>query len=511
MNKKLIDFNQARGFFESLRQSGKTIVQCHGTFDLIHPGHIVHFQEARRHGDVLVVTITAEKFVNKGPGRPYFNDEFRALSLVALTCVDYVVIIPHVAAVEAIECVRPHVYCKGTEYNDQSNDVTGNIANDVETVKRFGGRMEYVGSVTFSSTQLINQHLSGKSETLKSFLKKLAEDYPPDAFRESVESLSDLNILVIGDVIIDRYTTVAVQGLTSKNRVISTRFINDELQVGGSLAVYRHIREFVGKIKLLSIVGTEPWVDGFLSQHLPQESDALLRDANFTTIVKQRFVEPANEGKELSKLFSINYLDKYEESPSRDARIIETLSKTIHEYDAVVVMDFGHGLLGEKLRDFLQDKAKFFVLNCQTNSNNYGFNIIDKRYRRANAFCVDEKEMQLACGNRLMEPEYEFRKLKQKLDTQYAWLTRGSASSFAIGKNEQIIQCEAFEKNVLDTVGAGDAFLSLCSLFAIKNYPTDLTLFAGQLAGAHAVKIIGNRDHIHKANILKSGMSLLKF
>ena len=108
---KILPFETAPAVLDKLRAEGKKIVQCHGTFDLLHPGHIHHLEEARALGDLLVVTVTAEKFVNKGPGRPFFNDELRATSLAALVCVDYVVVVPFPAAVEAIECVKPAIYC----------------------------------------------------------------------------------------------------------------------------------------------------------------------------------------------------------------------------------------------------------------------------------------------------------------------------------------------------------------------------------------------------------------
>src|SRR5476649_2217598 len=113
---KILEFGSAGATLDPLRAQKKKIVQCHGTFDLIHPGHIYHLEEARSYGDLLVVTITAEKYVNKGPGRPYFNDALRAKSMAALGCVDYVILVPFPAAIEAIACVRPHVYCKGREY-----------------------------------------------------------------------------------------------------------------------------------------------------------------------------------------------------------------------------------------------------------------------------------------------------------------------------------------------------------------------------------------------------------
>jgi cytidyltransferase-like protein len=215
---KIIPFDRAPAKFEKLRSQGKVIVQCHGTFDLIHPGHIIHFEEAKALGDVLVVTITGEKFVNKGPGRPYFNDQLRSRWLAALGCVDYVVVVPHPAAVEAIECVRPRFYCKGREYEDQNNDVTGNIRDDIETVRRLGGEMRYVGAVVFSSTRMLNEHFDPYPPEVKKFCRAVAEECSATRFREIVDDFQKLRVLIIGDIIFDRYTTVSVQGLTSKNR-----------------------------------------------------------------------------------------------------------------------------------------------------------------------------------------------------------------------------------------------------------------------------------------------------
>src|SRR5688572_278441 len=116
VTEKIISFEAAPGFFAGLRQEGKKIVQSHGIWDLIHPGHICHLEEAGALGDLLVVTLTADKHVHKGPGRPYFNEQLRLRSLAALECVDYVVLVPFPDAVPAIECVRPDIYCRGKEY-----------------------------------------------------------------------------------------------------------------------------------------------------------------------------------------------------------------------------------------------------------------------------------------------------------------------------------------------------------------------------------------------------------
>ena len=75
---KIITKNEYKANVKDLlKAQKKKVILCHGVFDLIHPGHIIHFEQAKAMGDVLVVSITSEKFVRKGPGRPYFNDEMR--------------------------------------------------------------------------------------------------------------------------------------------------------------------------------------------------------------------------------------------------------------------------------------------------------------------------------------------------------------------------------------------------------------------------------------------------
>ena len=241
---KILPYSEAPRVLERLKEQGNKIVQCHGTFDLLHPGHLYHLEEARSLGDVLVVTITAEKNVNKGPGRPYFGDELRCKSLTSLEFVDYVVVIPFTAAVEAIECVKPDIYCKGREYENPETDVTGNFHDDVITVEKCGGRIEFVGSVVFSSTRFLNNVFDSHPPSVKDFLRELAERVTPDQFRARVEDFSNLRCLVIGDIIFDRYTTVNVQGLTSKNRILSGRMLGEETHAGGALACFRHLRQF---------------------------------------------------------------------------------------------------------------------------------------------------------------------------------------------------------------------------------------------------------------------------
>ncbi|MBL7115880.1 MAG: adenylyltransferase/cytidyltransferase family protein [Kiritimatiellae bacterium] len=509
MNSKILSYIKAPEIIDEIRSKGKRIVQCHGTFDLIHPGHIVHFEEAKALGDILVVTVTDEQHVNKGPGRPIFNDQLRVRSLAALACVDYVVLIPFPAAVEAIKCVKPDVYCKGKEYVRDEVDVTGNIVNDRKTVERFGGKMAYVGSVVFSSTRLLNQHFDAYAPHVKSFSKAVAEECDKDGFRRAVEALSDKRVLIVGDTIFDRYSTVSVQGLTSKNRILSGRFLREDTQAGGALAVFRHIREFTENVKLVSLVGTESWVEDEIAKHVHPNEDEIVRIPDFTTIVKQRFVEPLPAGKELSKLFSVNYINKSHPGPDVQRYLIDRINQFIDDVDLVLVMDFGHGVMEKEVRVLVQERAPFLSLNCQTNSNNHGFNLINRQYHRADSFSLDETEMKLAVGRKAMDYSAELQQLRKAFGAQYAWLTRGGTETIGAREGEESVQCPPFEVNIVDTIGAGDAFCSVASLAACSGLPIKTATFMGQLAGSEAVRYVGNSLNIKKSRFLKGSEAML--
>jgi len=508
---KIVPFDEIPAIVRKEKESGNKIVQCHGTFDLIHPGHVIHFEESKGMGDTLIVTVTGEKFVNKGPGRPYFNDELRLKSLAALESVDYVAIIPYPAAVEAIKAVKPDVYCKGKEYEDAANDVTGNMEDDINTVKSVGGVVRYVGSVVFSSTKLLHRNFSTQSQEVKSFCKSISQQYNADELRSIVDSFSNLKVLVVGDIIFDEYETVQVQGLTSKNRILSGRRLYGNQQAGGALAVYRHALEFTKDVKFLSVVGKEPWIENKIRKFVSEANDKIVRCGEFTSIRKLRFVEPYKDGVELNKLFSVNYINEGEISESTEEKILESLASIIEDFNLVLVMDFGHGLMTEKIRKSVQEKAPFLSLNCQTNSYNHGYNIIDRRYCRADSFSLDESELKLSCGVNKPKFTHELTKLKNRLDSKYCWLTRGSVETIGIGTDEQESRCPPFENDPVDPVGAGDAFCTIASLAAAKGLPIDASTFLAQMAGALAVRIIGNSEPIKKADLLKATQTMINF
>ena len=140
---------------ERLRGEGKSVSLCHGAFDLLHPGHIKHFQAAAAMADVLVVTVTEDRFIRKGPGRPVFTQNLRAEAVASIRVVDFVATAPWATGVEVIERLRPNLYVKGQDYREAADAPTGPIVEERRAVERCGGRLVFTDEIQFSSTQLL--------------------------------------------------------------------------------------------------------------------------------------------------------------------------------------------------------------------------------------------------------------------------------------------------------------------------------------------------------------------
>ena len=158
MDGKIVSLNELSELCKNLKSKKKVIVHCHGCFDLMHPGHIKYFQASKNMGDILIVTLSPDKYVDKGPGRPVFEQKLRAESIAALACVDYVSINEWPTAENTLRLLRPNIYVKGQEF-ENLEDKTGKIQKESEVIKEIGAELRFTHEIVFSSTKLINEHL----------------------------------------------------------------------------------------------------------------------------------------------------------------------------------------------------------------------------------------------------------------------------------------------------------------------------------------------------------------
>ena len=156
-NNKILEIKNLAKKIKSLKAKGKRVVHCHGCFDLMHPGHIKYFQAAKKMGDVLVVTVTPDVYVDKGTGRPIFDEKLRLESIAALECVDFVAINKWPTAVETLKLLKPSIYVKGQEF-ENLEDKTGKLQKELEAIKEVGAEIGFTHEIVFSSTKLINEH-----------------------------------------------------------------------------------------------------------------------------------------------------------------------------------------------------------------------------------------------------------------------------------------------------------------------------------------------------------------
>ncbi len=155
---KIINIDDLPKKIQKLKSENKKVILCHGCFDLMHPGHIKHFQAAKKMGDILIVTLTPDKYIDKGEGRPVFDQNLRAESIAALECVDHVAINKYPTAEETLRLLKPDIYVKGQEFK-KLEDKTGKIQKENRVAKEEGIKIKFTHEVVFSSTKLINKYL----------------------------------------------------------------------------------------------------------------------------------------------------------------------------------------------------------------------------------------------------------------------------------------------------------------------------------------------------------------
>ena len=158
---KILSLEELARKIQSLKSEGKKTVYCHGCFDLMHIGHIKYFQAAKKMGEVLIVTVTPDIYVDKGPGRPVFNQNLRAECVAALEYVDFVGINRWPTAEETLRLLKPNIYVKGQEF-ENLEDKTGKLQKEYEILKEIGAEMRFTHEIVFSSTELLNKHFLPK-------------------------------------------------------------------------------------------------------------------------------------------------------------------------------------------------------------------------------------------------------------------------------------------------------------------------------------------------------------
>jgi len=492
---------------ERARARGRRVVLAHGVFDLLHMGHVRHLEEAKAQGDLLIVTLTCDRYVNKGPGRPVFPELMRAEMAAALACVGFVGISNWPTAEGVLRMVRPDVYVKGREYAAEEDDITGGIRREREIVESHGGRIHYTDDITFSSSSLINRHLNVFDSEVAAYLSNLRERVTADELLGRVEAVAGDRVLLVGEAIVDEYQYAQPMGKSAKENIIATRWESREVFAGGVIAAANHVADFVAEVEVVALVGEEDsYEDLILKTVRDNVTVHFLRRPGVPTIRKCRFVDPGH----MRKLFEVYHFDDRPLSGALEAELVELLHSKAKDFDVTIANDFGHGMLTRKAIDTLTARSRFLAVNAQSNSANLGFNPVT-RYRRADYVCIDAPEARLAVRDKYSDlGELVQGRLREEVACDRMAVTHGQHGCLTFHIDSGLARVPAFTRQVVDTVGAGDAFLAVTSPLVARGTPMEQVGVVGNAVGAMKVGIVGHRRSVEKVPLMKFLTALMK-
>jgi rfaE bifunctional protein nucleotidyltransferase chain/domain len=507
-HEKVRSLDAVVGLIDKARAEGKKIVHCHGVFDLLHVGHIRHFDQARSFGDLLVVTLTPDRHVNKGPHRPAFPEHLRMEAVAALSAVDFVALNEWPTAVETLQRLRPHFYVKGPDYQNAADDHTGGIGLERAAAESCGGQLVFTDDVTFSSSHLINRYMSQLPDEAARFLESFRERYKAADVLTYLKDAHNLRVLVIGETIIDEYQYCKTMGKSGKEPMLAARYVSKELFAGGVLAAANHAAAFCDQVGLVSTLGTVDSHEAFIRRQLsPRVLPTFLHLEGSPTLVKRRFVEKVM----MRKLFEIYVMEDDEGLRVPEEALCELLQEHLPNYDVVVVADYGHGMLGPEAIELVCKEARFLALNTQLNAHNHGFNTVSK-YARADYVCISEHELRLEARNRHDDLRTLVLDVAERLSCEHVLITRGAEGTLAYTAGEGFCSVPALAgpSAVVDRVGAGDSVLAVSSLCVARKAPMEIVGLVANAVGSQAIATVGNRTATQKATLFKYIESLVK-
>ena len=487
-SEKLQPIESLHGQLNQRRAEGCVVVHTHGTFDLLHIGAVRHLEQARHLGGVLLVTISPDGDLLRGGRQPLFNQELRAEALAALSCVDYVAVAPSASGPDAIQSICPDIYVPWEENDGGDADDRKLRETEAAIVRAIGGRFVALEAAGVKAVRL-NHHASpALTQEAREFLGSFRTHYTQNDLSAVFEAARSTSVLFVGETVIDEYQYCESIGKSGKEPVLAVRYVSEEKFAGGVLATANQSAAFCDRIGLLTLLGTKDSHEEFIREKLNPKIDAsFLFMAGARTILKRRMVETYP----FQKLFEVYFMDQ--EIPDAINKALHArLQALLPRYEAVVVTDYGHGMLTPDIIELLCSSDRFLAVNTQTNAANQGFNSPSK-YRRADFLCLSEKELRLEVRNRTKDLRLIVAETAERLACKQMLVTRGRSGSLCYHAKEGFFTIPSFTTRIVDRIGAGDAVLAVASLCAAKGAPMEIIGFIGNAVGAQAVETVGNR------------------
>jgi rfaE bifunctional protein kinase chain/domain/rfaE bifunctional protein nucleotidyltransferase chain/domain len=496
LKSKIVELDELLSSVRAGRAAGKRIVQCHGCFDIVHPGHIRYLEFARQQGDILVVSLTGDTNISKGDQRPYIPQELRAENLAALIFVDFVYIDPHPTAAHILSQVRPDVYVKGREYEHSTDP---DFLAERNVVEGYGGRIIFSsGEIVFSSTDLIGRMPSvDKAQSHRLRLIAQRYDITAASLEQLLDRFHDLHVLVVGDVVIDRYVFCDALGIASESPMMTLVQREERSYVGGAAIVARHVAALGAHAFLLS-AGAGDARSEKLAEVLSDEGvSAHLIDARPSIVEKTRFLA------EETKLFKVDCgqrrpLDSVAERQA--AMLLEQQSKVA---DAVIFCDFGYGMITGSLLTRVLPTLRHNVRTLTADVSGASGNLLN--FRNVDLLCPTERELRTMLNDYHSGLSTVAWQLLDRTQARHLFVTLEKRGMVVFDRRSQKrgspewsgrLQSEhvpSFADRAVDRLGCGDALLAGATLSLAAGSAPMQAAYIGNAAAAVELSVLGNQ------------------
>jgi rfaE bifunctional protein kinase chain/domain/rfaE bifunctional protein nucleotidyltransferase chain/domain len=490
---KIYSVDELAELREELRDEGETVVQCHGCFDIVHPGHIRYLQFAADQGDKLIVSVTGDKSIDKGLDRPYINEELRAENLAALEFVSYVTVDHHHWAGPILEQIQPDIYVKGKEYETKSDP---RFAQEKELVEEYGGKVVFSsGDVVYSSTFIIEQfrdEFDLEQQKIEAFCKR--HDITRQSVDDRLDGMSDERILVLGDPVLDHYIQCEDRGVASESPMLSVSPVHEEWYIGAAGLIARQLKSLGPESTLLTTMSDGPESERFVNR-LESEDVALetVEVDDRPTFIKSRYLVDDQ------KVFKVNQGRYAPASTKATEELLERLDELMATHDALVITDFGYGLFGPKLvagiGDIVKKHDKPYYVDVSGSGTSSLLN-----FDGPTAAAPTEDELRFAFGDKESGLSHLAVNYFERTNAEMLALTLGKRGALLFyppegegeEKRSQTEYLPSFLQHPLDPVGAGDVFLSALVSASLSGASPAEAIYLGTCLSAIHITRMGN-------------------
>jgi cytidyltransferase-like protein len=469
------------------RPRSRSVVMCHGVFDLVHPGHIRHLLYAKSKADILVASLTADVHIAKAHYRPFVPQDLRAVNLAALEMVDFVIIDEEATPLRNLALIQPDFFAKGYEY--QNGGLHPKTQEEIDTVERYGGEILFTpGDIIYSSSALIE---SGPPDISVDKLLMLmqAEGIGFDRLRDILAKFRGVPVHVVGDTIVDSLTHTTMVGGMTKTPTPSVRFDTRQDFVGGAAIVAAHLSAAGADVTFSTVLGDDPLKD-FVLEGLAAAGVTVnpIIDRTRPTTHKNAFVCGDY------RLLKVDTLDNRSISDHIADRIAEQIERT--PSDAVVFSDFRHGIFNRRTIPRLTGALPagvFRVADSQVASR-WG-NILD--FKGFDLITPNEREARFAMADQDTGVRPLAAQLHEDSGCRMLILKLGDRGVLTCrpGKGNDLrsfFVVDSFVERVVDAVGAGDALLAYATLAMVADGSEVAATILGSLAAALECETDGN-------------------